>query len=152
MLQFEGWKKLLVIFVILLGVFFALPNLSSNKDGDQTDSSGVSALGFLPGKHINLGLDLHGGSHLLLRVDMDVVEQERLDSIGETIRQEFRNDKIRFAGLKVIDKAVRVTIRNADDAGKAETVFNELGNGMTVTNEALDFAISFSDAGLTELQ
>ena len=152
MLQFEGWKKLLVIFVILLGVFFALPNLSSNKDGDQINSSGLSAPSFLPGKHINLGLDLQGGSHLLLRVDMDVVEQERLDSIGETIRQEFRNDKIRFAGLKVIDKAVRVTIRNADDADKAKAVFSELGNGMTVTNEALDFAISFSDAGLTELQ
>ena len=152
MLQFEGWKKLLVIFVILLGVFFALPNLSSNEDSNVADSSSGSVFDFLPGKHINLGLDLQGGSHLLLRVDMDVVEQERLDSIGETIRQEFRNEKIRFAGLKVDGKAVRVTIRNADDAGKAKTVFNDLGNGLTVTSDALDYAISFSEGGLTELQ
>ena len=119
MLQFEGWKKLLVLFVILLGVFFALPNLVPTQNDNQSDSTGQSVFGFLPGKHINLGLDLQGGSHLLLRVDMDIVEQERLDSIGETIRQEFRNDKIRFAGLKVDGKAVQVTIRNADDADKA---------------------------------
>lgn len=152
MLQFESWKKLLVIFVILLGVFFALPNLSPSKDGIEVDSSSESIFGFLSGKHINLGLDLQGGSHLLLRVDMDVVEQERLDSIGETIRQEFRNEKIRFAGLKVVDKAVRVTIRNADDASKAKTIVDDLGSGLTVINDALDYGISFSEGGLTELQ
>ncbi|MBT6416228.1 MAG: protein translocase subunit SecD, partial [Candidatus Puniceispirillum sp.] len=152
MLQFEGWKKLLVLFVILLGVIFALPNLSSNQDDMLADGSDGSVFGFLPGKHINLGLDLQGGSHLLLRVDMDVVEQERLDSIGETIRQEFRNEKIRFAGLKVDGKAVKVTIRNAEDASKAKTTFNDLGNGLTINSDALDYAISFSEGGLTELQ
>ena len=53
----------------------------------------------LPGKKINLGLDLSGGSHLLLRVDIDAVRQERLDTIAETIRQEFRGAKSALAGL-----------------------------------------------------
>ena len=60
----------------------------------------------LPGEKINLGLDLRGGSHLLLRVDIDAVQQERLDIIAETIRQEFRGAKIRFSGLDVRDNSV----------------------------------------------
>ena len=57
MLQFQLWKKLVVTVVLLGGIVYALPNLVS----DQMTS-------ILPGKKINLGLDLRGGSHLLLRV------------------------------------------------------------------------------------
>ena len=67
MLQFQLWKKLLVVMVAVLGIIFALPNLIGGDDGAGAD--------FLPGKQINLGLDLQGGSHLLLRVDVDAVKQ-----------------------------------------------------------------------------
>ena len=70
MLQFQLWKKLLVVMVAVLGIIFALPNLIGGDDCADAD--------FLPGKQINLGLDLQGGSHLLLRVDVDAVKQERL--------------------------------------------------------------------------
>ena len=53
--------------VAVLGIIFALPNLIGGDDGAGAD--------FLPGKQINLGLDLQGGSHLLLRVDVDAVKQ-----------------------------------------------------------------------------
>ena len=68
MLQFQLWKKLLVLLVAVLGVIFALPNLIGGDDGAGSN--------FLPGKQINLGLDLQGGSHLLLRVDVGAVKQE----------------------------------------------------------------------------
>ena len=62
MLQFQLWKKLIVAVVLLGGVVYALPNLISEQ-----------AASILPGEKINLGLDLRGGSHLLLRVDIDAV-------------------------------------------------------------------------------
>ena len=83
MLQFQLWKKLLVVAIAALGIIYALPNLIS------TDNSA----GFLPGKEINLGLDLQGGSHLLLRVDFDSVRKERLENLGERIRRDFRSKK-----------------------------------------------------------
>ena len=64
MLQFEGWKKTLVLFVILLGCVYAVPNLFSSGSDHQTRSGVMS---WLPGEAINLGLDLQGGSHLLLQ-------------------------------------------------------------------------------------
>ena len=58
MLQFEAWKKTLVILVAALGIIYAAPNLLPvEREGG----------GILPGQKINLGLDLQGGSHLLLR-------------------------------------------------------------------------------------
>ena len=76
MLQFEGWKKTLVLFVILLGCAYAVPNLLNGSRGDQ---SSAGLMRFLPGEAINLGLDLQGGSHLLLRADLPAVREERLE-------------------------------------------------------------------------
>ena len=144
MLQFESWKKLLVLFVIALGVVYALPNLLPS--GEDRGS------GLLPGQQINLGLDLQGGSHLLMLVDMEVVETERLNSLGETIRQEFRNEKIRFSNLRVEDRSISVSLRRADDTDTAALIFAELGRGLIITSEGQDYRISFDEAGLTEMR
>ena len=144
MLQFESWKKLLVLFVVALGIVYALPNLLPS--GGESDS------GLLPGQKINLGLDLQGGSHLLMLVDMEVVETERLNSLGETIRQEFRTEKIRFSDLKVENRSVSVSVRKADDVGAAEQIFDELGRGLITTNDSQSYQISFDEAGLIELR
>ena len=144
MLQFESWKKLLVLFVVALGIVYALPNLLPS--GEESDS------GLLPGQKINLGLDLQGGSHLLMLVNMEVVETERLNSLGETIRQEFRTEKIRFSDLKVENRSVSVSVRKADDVGAAEQIFDELGRGLITTNDSQSYQISFDEAGLIELR
>ena len=144
MLQFESWKKLLVLFVVALGIVYALPNLLPS--GEESDS------GLLPGQKINLGLDLQGGSHLLMLVDMEVVETERLNSLGETIRQEFRTEKIRFSDLKVENRSVSVSVRKADDVGAAKQIFDELGRGLITTNDSQSYQISFDEAGLIELR
>ena len=144
MLQFESWKKLLVLFVVALGIVYALPNLLPS--GEESDS------GLLPGQKINLGLDLQGGSHLLMLVDMEVVETERLNSLGETIRQEFRTEKIRFSDLKVENRSVSVSVRKADDVGAAEQIFDELGRGLITTNDSQSYQISFDEAGLIDLR
>ncbi|MGB1356934.1 MAG: protein translocase subunit SecD [Candidatus Puniceispirillaceae bacterium] len=144
MLQFESWKKLVVILITVLGIVYAAPNV---MPGDDDIAGGV-----LPGQKINLGLDLQGGSHLLLRVDMDVVAQERLEGVAETIRQDFRAKKIRFSGLDVSDDAVRVTLRKADDSEDATQIFRGFGRDFDVIDESPDYRISFNEIGLTTLQ
>ena len=144
MLQFQLWKKLLVVMVAVLGIIFALPNLIGGDDGTRTD--------FLPGKQINLGLDLQGGSHLLLRVDVVAVKQERLENLGETLRREFRSEKIRFSGLAVANETVSLQIRNPDDIAKTQQIFTNLGNEYTISNVGLAYRLAFNDAGLAAMQ
>ena len=144
MLQFEGWKKLLVILVTLFGVVYAAPNL---MPGDDLDGGS-----FLPGQKINLGLDLQGGSHLLLKVDIDVVSAERLESFAEIIRQEFRQQKIRFSNLDVENDEVSVRLRNADDAASATEIFTDLGDGLNVAADGTSYRISYTELGMQTLQ
>ena len=143
MLQFEAWKKTLVILVAALGFIYAAPNLiPGERDGG----------GILPGQKINLGLDLQGGSHLLLRVDMDVVVEERLEAIAETIRQEFRARKIRFSGLDVRNAQVRVTLRNPEDGTAATEVFQEFSQFVDIVDDGGDYRIQYNEPGIAALQ
>ena len=144
MLQFESWKKILVLLVTVLGIAYAAPNAMPGAD------DGGSSV--LPGQKISLGLDLQGGSHLLLRVDMDVVINERLESMAETVRMEFRQNKLRASGLGVRDGAVFVSLRNSEDAAAARAVFAEFGTDVDVSADGTDYSLSFTDQGLIELQ
>ena len=68
------WKSLLVIIVILLGIIFSIPSFIYNEDSNHW---------FLKNK-INLGLDLQGGSYLLLEVKSEVLFKEELDNISDS--------------------------------------------------------------------
>ena len=140
MLQFEGWKKTLVLFVILLGCAYAVPNLLNGSRGDQ---SSAGLMRFLPGEAINLGLDLQGGSHLLLRADLPAVREERLEGIAEQLRLSFRDEKIRFKGLKASPKAVTFTLRKTENETTLQNIFNELGREFQVVNKDLKYNVSF---------
>ncbi len=64
MLHFARWKIALITATLLAGIMFALPNF---LNGQQR----ASLPDFMPDKQINLGLDLQGGSHLLLEVEVE---------------------------------------------------------------------------------
>ena len=145
MLQFEGWKKTLVLFVILLGCVYAVPNLFSSGSDHQTRSGVMS---WLPGEAINLGLDLQGGSHLLLRADLPAVQEERLTGVAEQLRLALRDEKIQFRGLKAAPETVVFSLRKPDDQTKLQPIFNELGREFQVVNEALAYTVSFTEDGL----
>ena len=142
MLQFEGWKKALVALVCLAGLIYAAPNVIGGRDEG----------GFLPGQSINLGLDLQGGSHLLLQVDSEAVQTERLQSVAESLRLEFREKRIRFKKLDVTDTTLSFALRNADDAGVRDDAFGALGDDYQIVTDGLESRIRFSEQGIINLQ
>ena len=145
MLHFEGWKKTLVLAVVLLGCVYAVPNLFNGSRGEQ---NGAGVMRFLPGDAINLGLDLQGGSHLLLRADLPSVREERLVGIAEQLRLSFRDKKIRFKDLKASPESVTFTLRKSENEVVIQNIFNELGREFQISNDDLRYSVSFSDAGL----
>ena len=145
MLQFEGWKKTLVLFVILLGCVYAVPNLFSTSSDTSTRSGAMS---WLPGEAINLGLDLQGGSHLLLRADLPAVQEERLTGVAEQLRLALRDGKIKFRGLKAAAESVAFSLRKPEDQERLQPIFNELGREFQFVNDALAYTVSFTEDGL----
>jgi preprotein translocase subunit SecD len=107
MLYFQPWKVLTILAVCLLGVLLSVPNLFSGSTLERLPS-------WLPHKQVSLGLDLRGGSHLLLEVDMNQVLRERLNTVVDSVRTELRNARIGYTGLAVQGNQVTFTVRDLD--------------------------------------
>lgn len=143
MLQYDSWKRILVLLVIVMGAAYALPNVIGERQLGQ----------FLPGQAVNLGLDLQGGSHLLLQVDSETVQNERLESFGESLRLELRDKRVRFKSLSVKDQTLSFALRNQDDGGTLDAILKEMLTAdyqRVTTGDSTD--ISFSEQGVLNLQ
>jgi preprotein translocase subunit SecD len=85
-LEFPRWKVWIVSLVVALGVLFSIPSLIA---GTALASRWPA---WLPHEKINLGLDLAGGSHLLLEADARDAEKQRLQSMEDSVSTELRRD------------------------------------------------------------
>ena len=81
MLDFPSWKVWSIIVTLLLGFAFAAPNFVSEQQAKQIPS-------WLPHSQLSLGLDLRGGSHLMLEATTDDVRKTKLEGLEETVRSE----------------------------------------------------------------
>ncbi len=83
---------------------------------------------------------------------MDVVVNERLEGMAETVRLEFRQNNLRFSGLAVRDDAVNISIRKPEDDTAARAVFAEFGPAVSITADGTAFRLAFTEQGLIDLQ
>ncbi|HVV27212.1 MAG TPA: protein translocase subunit SecD [Rhizomicrobium sp.] len=107
MLQVPLWSRLLTLIVVVGGILIALPNALS-------DNVRARIPGWLPSNAVNLGLDLQGGSYLLLQVDLDQVTRDRAESMIGDIRAAFRKAHIPLTDLNA--KGDTVSVRVTDPA------------------------------------
>ena len=102
MMYFSRLKAAAILGVCLIGLLLSLPNV-------------IPAPGsWLPWRTVHLGLDLKGGSYLLLEVDMKAVIKERLDSLVDTVRQSLRPGSIFYQTLEAQHDQNRVLLRLRD--------------------------------------
>jgi len=81
---------------------------------------------WVPKKPMTLGLDLQGGSHMLLQLDRKDLIEERLETARNDIRAALRDAKVGYTGLSGTANSVHVRIRDAADIEKAKTALDSL--------------------------
>jgi protein-export membrane protein SecD len=146
MLHFPKWKIILVLGVLIIGTLLAIPSMLPRAVVDALP-------GWLPKQTVNLGLDLQGGSHLLLEVGMDQLIDERLDGVVDEVRTKLRTAKIGYANLSKSNGAVTVTLTdpNSVDAARKE-LSPALNEGMEINADGPVLTLHYTDAGLTQLK
>ena len=80
----------------------------------------LTSLNALP---MYLGLDLRGGVHFLLQVDMDGAITSRLDSTAASLRTSLREKGLRHGGIERNDKKISIRFRDAAERDKAQSLF-----------------------------
>ncbi len=135
-------RVFLILAICAVGIFFAVPNMLKDKDS-------------LPKwwQPVNLGLDLQGGSNLLLQVKMDDVLKERMSTIEDSVRQVLRDNRIRYKNLQANSDGVTVEIENAGSRATAISKFSKIDDGLEIVEDGNNvITIKYSDFAINQLK
>ena len=127
MLYFSTWKTVLIWLVVAIGALVAAPNLYTQNIRDNLPS-------IFPSRTMTLGLDLQGGSHLLMQVDRKALVKDRLATLRDDARNIMRTEKIGYTDLAINgDREVTLKLTDVKDTEVAQEALSTLAiNFLTI--------------------
>ena len=147
------FSKLRIIFITLISLLFIIFALSNLFNFDNK----------ILNKKINLGLDLQGGSYLLLEIDNDPVIEQKLQNLTVTIRNYFKEKNIRITNFKLLNQTLVFT----SDENSKQAILDEFtseeselnpyyqrfkSHQLDIVEENNFFKVSFSKQGIINLK
>lgn len=106
------YKSVAIFFLTLVSVIFVAPNYLE-KD-------------WLPKSKINLGLDLQGGSHILLEADVASHLNDQLNNISNNLKILLRNTRLGYRNLKVLDQKIVFEVRDLTQMQQVKKILTNL--------------------------
>ena len=135
MVQFKKWQLYLVILFSFFAIIFALPNFLSKETLKKFPT-------FIPSDQIVLGLDLQGGSYLLIEVDTESVISENFEAFTDSVRLSLRKKKIRYSKFNIKNNNLFFNIKD-------ETKKEELSKILSKYSQ--DISFEYSDDRLIKI-
>ena len=135
------WRILLSIFLTLSALIYIAPNFQAGKN-----------ISWLPNSRINLGLDLQGGSHLLLDVDFNSYIKDQLEVMSGSLRKELINNKIGYKNLHSDAEKVTFALRDESEKDAVKKVARLLDRGLDVDYHNGQMIIRFSQHKMADLK
>ncbi len=145
MVHFSKWKISIILGIVILGLAFATPNLFDRTTAESLPS-------WLPHEQVNLGLDLQGGSHLLLEVEVNDVVRERLEGLIDGIRVALRKDRIRYTGLSQRGTSVTFMVRKSTELEKASKLAQGIESKLEILAEGNRVTLNYSEQALRDIR
>ena len=123
MLHFSPLKAAATLLTALFICLVAVPNFFSEET--------VKSWPKWAQRHIVLGLDLQGGSHILLEVDTAAVRREQSQALLDDVRRVLREARVGYTGLAVRGNSVELRLREGTDIQQAMSKLNELSRPLS---------------------
>jgi len=147
MLYFTRWKAAAILLTAFIVCACAIPNFFPAKTVESWPKWAQ--------RHVVLGLDLQGGSHILLEVDANAVRKDKLEALRDDVRRVLRDARIGYTGLAVRgNNGVEVRIREGASPQQAATKLQELSQplgGILGTTGQRSVDITSDNSGLIRL-
>lgn len=144
MLHFSKAKILFISLICLASIIYAAPSMLIGSGESFVQK-------ILPQQKVNLGLDLRGGSQLMLEVDFDYYVKEQLTNLRDEIKNSFRDEFVRvlpeLAGSKII-----FTLTDEEQKKLAKKLIKKLSGNVEVAENSGQFQVYFSDAELVVIK
>ena len=133
MLYFSRLKVFSIISVIFIGIYFFLPNLSFFNNSK-----------FFSEKRVNLGLDLQGGSYLLLEIDSNPLIEQRLQAKSLEVRRELRKNNIQYKNFS-FSKNSLVFIFDEKQKETLDKILNDRSINSNIKTGGKEFEIIYEN-------
>ena len=129
MLDFPTWKKTWLWLITAVAILAALPSLVSMTSAQWPEA--------LPDPTVNLGLDLAGGSHILLEAEPSQVAAQRLENLEEAVRTSLRQaePRIRIGDVSTADGRLTFMVEDMGEVDRARELILPLVNGNGMVRE-----------------
>ena len=148
MFGYSKIKVAAVCFVMAIALFFALPNFLPKDMYNELPRSVQSWW-----KPITLGLDLQGGSYLVMEVDSKTLVNEKLESLADLTRSALREGKVRFSALKVADEAMSLKVLNAAQLNDARDIIRKQESvPLDIESEGASLTVKYTADALATLE
>ncbi len=131
MLRYSRAKISAVLLLVFAGIFYAAPSLLSpeTRTAIYQATPGFIPSWLVPHQAIVLGLDLQGGSHVLLEVDSGAVLKTQIATLRDDMRRILRDEKVALAGgLALLPRGVSVRIADETERKRVLPKFKELAS------------------------
>ena len=150
MLYFSKLRIIFISLISLIFIFFASSNLLKFSNE-------------ILNKKINLGLDLQGGSYLLLEIDNSPVIEQKLQNLSITIRNYFKEKNIRIRNIKLSDQQLSFSVDDEfkqiilDEFSDKESEINPYyqrfkSHQLEIEEDNSALTVNFSRQGIIEIK
>ena len=165
MLRFSKLKTLAVVALALVSILYSLPSAlpQATRDAIERSIPGWIPKWMVPYKGITLGLDLQGGTHVVLEVDQPSLIRQQVQQLQGDIRGIFRDARVApTGGVPAQPRGAAVRIPSADDKAKVLPKLKELSQpvdaarlgagvrNLDVTEQGELVTLTFTEAGLND--
>jgi preprotein translocase subunit SecD len=167
MLRFSTSKVVTTMAIILIGLLLAVPSLMTREQRDALQRSlpGFVPSWLVPSRAIVLGLDLQGGSHVLLEVDVQDLLRTQTTQLRDDVRRILRETRSSAqGGIQILPRGVQIRVSDPAERDRllpklqelsqpiGNAILGQTGNRDLQVTDTPDGVIqlTYTDAGLTE--
>jgi preprotein translocase subunit SecD len=147
MLNLSRWNIIIIVTVALLSVLYAAPNVLPKEQRAWLETHVPS---WLPSHAVTLGLDLQGGSHLLLEVKTDVALNDRMNAMVDQIRTELRKKNIPYENLNSNGGKAQVTITRPADMEEARRTIGIIEPNLAFETQGNTIGASLNEVAIKD--
>lgn len=148
MLHFAKWKISLIIAICLLAAYVSLPNFFAKNAESE----------LLPDTRFNLGLDLQGGSYLLLEIDFQAYLREQIDNLRNDVRGAFRgktiNEKrIRYTGgITLTKEGIQLVLTDSSQVDGVIDLIEDISDDIEATADGNQIRAVYTELALDQMR
>ena len=149
MINIPNWKRVLIAVTVILSFAYCIPSFLS---ANQRSWMEQNLPAWMPTKAVSLGLDLQGGSYLLLEADIPSVVKQRIEDTSNSIRAELRKENIDVQNLSTTSDGFKFDVNDKTQVSAAAKIVRVSDNSMIVKENGTTISATYDEKGLKDIR